>query len=98
MPNRYNKSKIFQDDNGKQYLNRIEYPTIPIKDTDVFIRGVFGQSFMNLANEYYGDKDLWWVIARANNQSDSIYMIPGKEYHIPQRVNDILQEFNLLNK
>ena len=53
---------------------------------------------MNLANEYYGDKDLWWVIARANNQSDSIYMIPGKEYRIPQRVNDILQEFNLLNK
>ena len=98
MANRYNKSRIFRDDNGKQYLNRIEYPPIPIRDTDIFIRGIFGQTFINLANKYYGDKDLWWVIARANNQSDSIYMIPGKEYRIPQRVNDILQEFNLLNK
>ena len=39
MANRYNKSKIFKDENGTQYLNRIEYPAIPIRDDDVFIRG-----------------------------------------------------------
>ena len=94
---RYDKSKLFKDDNGKQYLNRIEYPVIPIRDSDIFIRGVFGQTFMNLANQYYGDKDLWWIIARANNQAESIYMIPGKEYRIPQNVNVILQEFTELN-
>ncbi len=98
MPNRYNKSKILNDENGIEYLNRIEYPPIPIRDSDVLIRGVFGQTFMNVANEYYGDKDLWWIIARANNQSESIYMTPGKEYRVPQSVNFILQEFNLLNK
>ena len=48
---RYDKSKLFKDDNGKQYLNRIEYPVIPIRDSDNFIRGVFGQTFMNLANQ-----------------------------------------------
>ena len=94
---RYDKSKLFKDDNGKQYLNRIEYPVIPIRDSDIFIRGVFGQTFMNLANQYYGDKDLWWIIARANNQAESIYMIPGKEYRIPQNLNLILQEFQELN-
>ena len=98
MPNRYDKSKIINDENGTRYLNRIEYPPIPLRDSDVLIRGVFGQTFMNVANEYYGDKDLWWIIARANNQSESIYMILGKEYRIPQSVNFILQEFNLLNK
>ena len=36
MANRYNKSKIFKDENGTQYLNRIEYPFIPIRDDDVF--------------------------------------------------------------
>jgi len=86
-----------KDDNGKQYLNRIEYPVIPIRDSDIFIRGVFGQTFMNLANQYYGDKDLWWIIARANNQAESIYMIPGKEYRIPQDTGLIFQEFNELN-
>ena len=94
---RYDKSKLFKDDNGKQYLNRIEYPVIPIRDSDIFIRGVFGQTFMNLADQYYGDKDLWWIIARANNQADSIYMIPGKEYRIPQDTGLIFQEFNELN-
>ena len=98
MPNRYDKSKIINDENGTRYLNRIEYPPIPLRDSDVLIRGVFGQTFMNVANQYYGDKDLWWIIARANNQSESIYMITGKEYRIPQSVNFILQEFNLLNK
>ena len=52
MANRYSKSKLFRDDNGTQYLNRVEYPTIPIRDTDIFIRGIFGQTFMNLANQH----------------------------------------------
>ena len=94
---RYNKSRLFKGDNGKQYLNRIEYPVIPIRDSDIFIRGIFGQTFMNLSNQYYGDKDSWWIIARANNQAESIYMIPGKEYRIPQDTGLIFQEFNELN-
>lgn len=98
MPNRYDKSRVLRDENGKQYLNRIVYPPIPLRDTDIFIKGVFGQNFMNLANQYYGDKTLWWVIARANNQSESVITKPGKEYRIPQNVNLILQEFNELNK
>ena len=98
MPNRYLKSKILRDENGTRYLNRVEYPPIPLRDTDILIRGVFGQTFMNLANEYYNDKNLWWVIARANNQSESIYMIPGKEYRVPQNISLILQEFNQLNR
>ena len=97
MANRYNQSKIFRDENGTQYLNRIEYPAIPIRDTDVFIRGIFGETFMNLAHKYYSNKDFWWIVARANNQGSSIYMIPGKEYRIPQNLNLILQEFQELN-
>ena len=30
MPNRYTKSKILNDENGIEYLNRIEYPPIPL--------------------------------------------------------------------
>ena len=77
--------------------NRIEYPAIPIRDDDVFIRGIFGETFMNLAHKFYNDKDFWWVIARANNQGSSIYTVPGKEYRIPQNLNLILQEFQELN-
>ena len=46
---RYGNSKIFKDENGTQYLNRIQYPVIPIADSDVFITGVKGQRMDNLA-------------------------------------------------
>tara|TARA_R100000742_G_C4268012_1_gene86301 strand:+ start:854 stop:1147 length:294 start_codon:yes stop_codon:yes gene_type:complete len=96
---RYNNSKLLRDENGTRYLNRIEYPVIPIQDTDIFIRGKFGQRLDNLANTYYGKSDLWWIIARANNQNNgSMYLTPGKEYRIPQAVGLILQKFNQLNR
>ena len=98
MSNRYNKSKIFRDENGTRYLNRIQYPVIPISDNDVFTRGTFGETFINIANRFYGDKNLWWVIARANNQNNSIYMIPGKEYRIPKNITPIIQQFEQLNR
>ena len=53
---------------------------------------------MNIAQRVYNNKDFWWVIARANNQGNSIYTTPGKEYRIPQNINLILQELEQLNK
>ena len=98
MNNRYDNSRIFRDDNGRRYLSRIEYPPIPLRDSDILIRGVFGQTFMNLANQYYENKNLWWIIARANQQTEAVYMVPGKEYRIPQEIKLILQEYEELNR
>ena len=98
MNNRYDNSRIFRDDNGRRYISRIEYPPIPLRDSDILIRGVFGQTFMNLANQYYENKNLWWIIARANQQTESVYMVPGKEYRIPQEIKLILQEYEELNR
>ena len=87
---RYDESKVFQDENGTRYLNRVEYPVIPIQDSD---------TFSNLAFEVYGKTEFWWIIARANNENrGSMYVVPGKEYRIPQNITSILQEFRKLNK
>ena len=95
---RYNKSKLLRDENGTRYLNRIEYPVIPIQDSDIKLRGVIGQTFENLANKYYGNPNLWWIIARANNQNNgSMYTEISKEYRIPQEITLILQKFKELN-
>ena len=48
---RYDNSKLLRDENGTRYLNRIEYPVIPIQDSDIKLRGVIGQTFENLANK-----------------------------------------------
>jgi hypothetical protein len=41
---RYDNSKILRDENNTRYLNRVEYPVIPIQDSDTFIRGQFGKT------------------------------------------------------
>lgn len=95
---RYSNSKIFKDENGTRYLNRIQYPVIPIADSDVIITGVKGQRMDNLAFKYYGNQELWWVIARANNQNNgSMFLQSGKQYRIPQNIGKIIRLFNKLN-
>lgn len=96
---RYDKSRIFKDENGTRYLNRIQYPKIEISDTDISVKGLYGQRFENLAYKFYGNPELWWVIARANGQLDgSTYMVPGKEYRIPQDIGKIISKFDELNR
>ena len=96
---RYNNSKVFKDENNTRYLNRVEYPVIPIQDSDTIIRGQFGKTFSNLAFEAYGKTELWWIIARANNENRGyMYVVPGKEYRIPNEIGLILQQFKELNK
>jgi hypothetical protein len=52
-----------------------------------------------LAFDVYGKTELWWIIARANNENrGSMYVVPGKEYRIPQNITNILQEFKKINK
>ena len=96
---RYDNSKILRDENNTRYLNRVEYPVIPIQDSDTFIRGQFGKTFSNLAFEVYGKTEFWSIIARANNENrGSMYVVPGKEYRIPNEIGLILQQFKELNK
>ena len=96
---RYDKSKVFRDNTGTRYLNRIQYPKIEISDTDVTIVGLYGQRLENLAHKFYGNTELWWIIARANGPLDgSTYMVPGKEYRIPQDIARIIEDFEELNR
>ena len=88
-----------KDENNTRYLNRVEYRVIPIQDSDTIIRGQFGKTFSNLAFEAYGKTELWWIIARANNENrGSMYVVPGKEYRIPRNITNVLREFKELDK
>ena len=102
-----NDSEFYKELYERRGLKRIAHYETPIfrhptisqraSITSVGYIWAYGDRFYKLANQYYGDKDLWWIIASANNQAESIYMIPGKEYRIPQDTGLIFQEFNELN-
>ena len=92
---RYEDTIIRRDKNKQQYLSTEEYPTFPKKDTDLLIRAKFGQRMDNLANQYYGSPDLWWIIARANPEcfDGGLYLKVGKEYRIPTDLSETGEEF-----
>lgn len=82
---RYNNTLIRRDKNGERYLSTQNRSTIPKLDTDILIIGKMGQTLTGLANQYYGDVNLWWVIARANPEcfEGGINVKIGTEYRIP---------------
>jgi hypothetical protein len=52
-----------------------------------------------LANKYYGDTSLWWIIAVANNINDaSFYVTEGLQLRIPSNVSKILNDLEKINK
>ena len=76
------------------------YPKIPIKNSDIFITPTYGVRLENLANEYYKDTSLWWIIAQANGIKGFTSLYPNNfkgQLRIPTEIQDILTEFNSIN-
>ena len=54
-----------------------------------------------MANQFYGDSTLYWIIASANpNQIDfgSIFIKEGNQLRIPTGLNEILRSYKFLNE
>ena len=99
---RYNNIQVFQTpEDPKRRYTVVKYPSIPLGESDLYIYINQGDRFDILALNYYGDSSLWWIINRANSSqpSDSLYPRVGAQIRIPapQRVADILSQYNVLN-
>ena len=95
---RYRNNKIRKDkDNIRYYKPRI-IPNIPIKDTDIFVYPLSGDRFDTLAQRYYEDSNLWWIIAKANEISNGkISPNPEVKLRIPTEIDDILESIDNSN-
>jgi phage tail protein X len=97
--NRYQnipKEKI----NGNVAYRTSRYPEIPLSENDIYVYTTQGDRFDVLAQQYYNDSSLWWVISIANtnvfNQS-SLVIPEGLQIRIPSNYADVVREFNLIN-
>ena len=50
----------------KKLYKNIKYPKIPIREGDVYVTATFGDRLDLLADRFYRDTKLWWVINYAN--------------------------------
>ena len=91
MPSRYANTPLKKNKDGKRVFKPTMYPKIPIRDSDIFIYPKFGDRLDNLAQKYYGDVSLWWIIAKANNlDAAHIGLEMDKQIRIPMQTDLIL--------
>ena len=89
---RYRNARFRIDPNGKRYYIPSIVPNIPIRDSDIYINPQVGERLDSLAQKFYGDSNLWWIIAKANSLSKGqIGLDPEKKLRIPTNVQSILE-------
>ena len=102
MPSRLESIEQYRE-NNKRYFKYIKYPNIPLSVNDIYAVTVEGDRLDLIADQFYRDVDLWWIITTANPdviRRDSLNLKPGIQIRIPDpnRISNILRSFEQLNK
>ena len=85
---------------GKRKYKDIKYPDISLSENDIYITTTVGDRLDTLAQMFYGDVDLWWIIATANVdviRRDSFGIKTGTQIRIPSNFQGIILRFEELN-
>ncbi len=96
--NRYQPIPIIKLEGKRAYQNA-RYPEVPLSDNDIYVYTVQGDRWDLLANQYYNDSSLWWIISIANstlNQS-SLVIPEGIQIRIPSDWASVVNSFKKLN-
>lgn len=97
--NRYQDITKIKSPTGITYYRDNKYPIIPLSSNDIYVLTVSGDRFDKLAQQYYGDPTLWWVISTANNNihQNTLYLSGGIRLRIPTDLQSILNSYYILN-
>ena len=101
MPYRTKPLGVRRNTDRKKYYKPIKYPEIPLSINDIYVTTSDRDRLDLLANQFYKDVDLWWVIANANPniiRRDSFLLKPGLEIRIPQNISSIITNHQKTNK
>jgi len=83
---------------GSQYYRTNVYPTVQPTDNDYYVITTINDRLDLIALDFYQDESLWWVIASANAlPGDSLYPPIGIQLRIPTNIDQILNNYTLVN-
>jgi hypothetical protein len=97
--NRYQNITLtkYNSTGSQYYLNNI-YPDVEFTEDDNYVITTLGDRLDLLANNFYGDPSLWWIIVSANSlPGDSLYPPIGIQLRIPTDVRTILESYKVIN-
>jgi len=105
--NRYNNTPLIRI-NNKLVYSTSHYPEVPLNNNDIYVYTTDGDRFDTLANQYYKDSSLWWIISITNTAvagtslpsdlpQDSLLIPQGSQIRIPADYTNIVKEFQKIN-
>lgn len=101
MRNRTQFIKVRRNNKNKRYYQPLIYPNIPPSINDDYIITTIGDRLDTLADQFYNDVRLWWIISTANPhivRRDSYALKANLELRIPSNIQPILKSFERLNR
>lgn len=94
MASRYENNETQKLSDGRVVYRTRLYPNIPKTDKDIYIVTQTGDRLDTLANQFYGDSSLWWIIATANNIHDATFAVEdGTTLRVPENYTKIINDF-----
>jgi hypothetical protein len=85
---------------GTVYYRNAKYPEIPLSENDIYVLTDFGDRLDLLANQFYNDVTLYWIIAAANPNEvsfGSLFVDEGTQLRIPVNISSIIDSYIELN-
>ena len=101
MRNRLQNIQQRKTSNFKSLYKPISYPDIPLSADDIYIKTSIGDRLDSLADQFYNDTRLWWIISSANPdiiRRDSYALEINLEIRIPSNVSKILKDYEKINR
>ena len=100
--NRYKDITIIKNSevsNGIRHYVGVTYPEIPLSETDVYVITDQGDRYDLLAQQFYKDQSLWWIISIANEKFNqgSLFIPEGTQLRIPVNIQNIISSYQVLN-
>jgi hypothetical protein len=98
--NRYANIPVIKSPDKKQMYQTVRYPEIPRSEDDLYIYTTIGDRYDTLAQQYYGDSSLWWIIANANGILTQGSLTPpiGSQIRIPINPTPSISAYQVLNQ
>jgi nucleoid-associated protein YgaU len=98
--NRYQNIPVIRNSQGIRYYKDSKYPQVPLSVDDIYVITTEGDRFDLLAQQYYGDSSLWWIISIANEtlSQNSLFIPLGIQLRIPSNPSTVLINYASLNK
>jgi hypothetical protein len=83
---------------GSTYYQTNIYPEVQPTNSDYYVITTVEDRLDLIAQDFYQDSSLWWIIASANAlPGDSIYPPIGIQLRIPNNITTILNTYNSVN-